>query len=228
MVIGKISADDGVSLGANAVEIGIDLASPLADTSDAPLGPDVEAALPSDAQQAQKAEIKPKDLPKDTPREIEEPDRVVTQNDPRKPTEDDPKVETVQTAAAEYSPAAPETARQTFEAPRKSETTTAPALGIGKDLQIQKAKWESKVSGYINAHMRYPAVETGKTVLVWVNLVLNRQGHVVSVDISQSSGDPVFDKAAIATIHRSDPMPRPPSELTDEQFRYNLQMKFRK
>ena len=228
LAIARISADDsGNSLGANAIEIGIDLASPPADVIDLPPGPDVEEATASGAVAEQKAEIKPTDLPKDTPHETDDPDRVVTQNDTKKPIEHDPKVETVQAAAAKYTPAQDATAQQTLEAARESETATAPILGIGKDLQIGKAKWESKLSGYIESHTRYPKVQKGKTAIVVVSLVLNRQGHVLSVGISESSGDPLFDEAAISAIHRSEPLPPPPPGLTDEQFSYSLPMKFR-
>ena len=46
----------------------------------------------------QKAEVKETDLPKDTPTEAEDPDRVVTPNESKKPKEDDPKVAAVATA----------------------------------------------------------------------------------------------------------------------------------
>jgi periplasmic protein TonB len=171
--------------------------------------------------------LKETELPKDTPTETEDPDRVVTPNDSNKPKEDDTKVAAVATSASVESAAAEATAKQTLDvsAP-KSDVATAPNLGLGKDVQKLKAKWESKLSGYIKLHMRYPKVQRDKAAIVTVSLVLNRQGKVVSVGIFQSSGDRVFDEAAISTIRRSDPLPRPPSELTDEQFSYTLPMSF--
>jgi TonB family protein len=74
--------------------------------------------------------------------------------------------------------------------------------------------------------MRYPKVQKDKAAIVTVSLVINRQGKVLSAGIFQSSGDPAFDAAAISTIRRSDPLPPPPSELTDERFSYVLPMRF--
>jgi TonB family protein len=60
-----------------------------------------------------------------------------------------------------------------------------------------------------------------------VSLVLNRLGHVVSVGVLQSSGDALYDEAAISMIRRSDPVPRPPAKLTDDEFNYSLDVNFK-
>lgn len=214
-------------LGAPAIEIGLEMTSPHLEPTDLPPGPDTEASVASPAIAEQKAELKETELPKDTPTETEDPDRVVTPNNSNKPKEDDTKVAAVATSASVKSVAAEATAKQTLDvsAP-KSDVATAPNLGLGKDVQKLKAKWELRLSGYIKLHMRYPKVQKDKAAIVTVSLVLNRQGKVLSVGIFQSSGDHVFDEAAISTVRRSDPLPRPPSELTDEQFSYTLPMSF--
>jgi TonB family protein len=51
---------------------------------------------------------------------------------------------------------------------------------------------------------------------------------VVSVGVLESSGDPTFDDAAISMIRRSDPVPAPPAELTDDQFNFSLDVNFTK
>ena len=66
-----------------------------------------------------------------------------------------------------------------------------------------------------------------KGVRVKVSLVLNRLGHVVSLAIAESSGDPLFDEAALDMVRRSDPVPRPPAALTEDTFSYNLPVDFR-
>ncbi len=211
----------------NAIEIGLELGSPQAEASDLPPGPDADAAVASPAVAEQKAEIKPTDLPKETPTETEDPDRVVTQNEVKKPTEDDPKVETVQTAASQESVAQEATARQTLADARETETVTAPNIGIGLDKQRLTANWGRQISAYFELHKRYPKVEKGKSAKVKVGLVLNRQGHVVSVNVLESSGDALYDEAAISMIRRSDPVPRPPAKLTDEEFKYSLDVNFK-
>jgi protein TonB len=215
------------SLGAQAIEIGLEMMSPHLEPTDLPPGPDTDASVASPAIAEQAAELKETELPKDIPSETNDPDRVVTPNDSSKPKEEDTKIAAVQASASLESEAAEATAKQTLDdlAP-KADVAKAPNLGLGKDNQRLKAKWESKLSGYIKLHMRYPKVQKDKTAIVTVSLVLNRLGHVLSVGIFQSSGDPSFDEAAISTVRRSDPLPRPPSELRDEQFSYVLPMSF--
>lgn len=221
------SEDNDDSLGANAIEIGVELSSPHTETTDLPPGPDADASVASPALAEQKAEIKPTDLPKDTPDETDDPDRVVTQNESKKPPEDEPKVETVQTAASQESVAQEATARQTLADAHESEAVTAPNIGIGKDKQRLTAAWGKQISAYFELHKRYPKVQKHRNAKVKVSLVLNRLGHVVSVGVLQSSGDALYDEAAISMIRRSDPVPRPPAKLTDDEFNYSLDVNFK-
>src|SRR5271154_2384581 len=104
LAIARMPSDEGDdSLGANAIEVGVELSSPQVEATDLPPGPDADASVASPALAEQKAEVKPTDLPQDTPNETDDPDRVVTQNESKKPVEDDPKVEKVQTAASQES-----------------------------------------------------------------------------------------------------------------------------
>lgn len=228
LAIAHNSSDDGDdSLGANAIEVGLELSSPTAEVTDLPPGPDTDASVASPALAEQKAEVKPTDLPQDTPTETEDPDRVVTENQSKKPVEDDPKVEKVQTSASQESVAQEATARQTLEGAHESETTTAPNIGIGKDQQKLTADWGRRISAYFELHKRYPKVEKGKSAKVRVTLVLNRLGHVVSAAVLESSGDAMYDEEAISMIRRSDPVPRPPVKLTDDQFNFSIDVNFK-
>jgi TonB family protein len=223
--LGTVEPDD---LGAEAIEIGLEMTSPRAEATDLPAGPDAEASVASPAIAEQKAEVKQTELPKDKPTETEDPDREVTPNDSSKPKEDDAKMAAVQTQASTESQAAEATARQTLDASApERDVATVPNIGLGKDNQRLKAKWESTLSGYLKSHLRYPKDRENKSKTVTVTFVFNRLGHVLSVGIEKSSGDPSFDEAAISTIRRSDPLPQPPSALTDEQFSYTLPMKFK-
>jgi protein TonB len=228
LALAHLNSDDGVDgLGANVSEIGVELTSPAAEDTELPPGPDADASVASPALAEQKAEVKPSDLPKETPKESEEPDRVVTQNEQKKPTEDDPKIETVQTAASQESVAQEATAQQRLEGAREANAAAAPNVGIGKDRQMLAAKWERQISAYFELHKRYPKIDRVKAAKVKVSLVLNRLGHVVSLAVAETSGDPLFDEAAMDMIRRSDPVPRPPAGLTDDTFSYNLNVDFK-
>jgi hypothetical protein len=107
----QTDADDD-SLGAPAIEIGLELAAPHREVTDLPPGPDTDASMASPQLAEQKAEVKETDLPKDTPTEAEEADRVVTENESKKPKEDEPKIAAVQTQASTESVAAERRRRQ--------------------------------------------------------------------------------------------------------------------
>jgi periplasmic protein TonB len=227
LAIAHLRTDDGDDgLGANGVEIAFEMASPKAMDDNLPPGPDADASQASPQLAEQKAEVKETELPKDTPTEAEEPDRVVTLNDSKKPKEDDPKIAAIQTPASEEAPAQVATSRQTLdENVPEAEKARAPNLGIGKDKQNLTANWGRRISAYFDLHKRYP-VDRKKNTNVKVALVLNRRGNVVSVDVVESSGDAAFDAAAISMIRRSDPVPLPPAGLTDDQFAFSLDVKF--
>jgi len=227
LAFAHLDSDDDDALGANVAVIGVELVSPTAEATDLPPGPDSDASVASPALAEQKDETKPTELPKDAPTETDDPDRVVTQNDQKKPTEDDPKVETVQTAASQESVAQEATARQPLENAKEANAAASPNIGIGKDRQRLAANWARQISAYFELHKRYPRVAKVRAAKVKVALVLNRLGHVVSLGIAESSGDPAFDEAAMAMIRRSDPVPRPPAALTDDTFSYSLDVNFK-
>src|SRR3954454_3594064 len=220
-----IDGDDG--LGANGVEIAFEMASPKVTDDQLPPGPDTDASMASPQLAEQKAEVKETELPQDKPNEAETPDRIVTQNESKQPKEDDPKIAAVQTQASTESVAQEATSRQSLDenAP-EADKARAPNLGIGKDKKKLAADWGRQISAYFELHKRYPKVKRNKTASVKVSLVLNRLGNVVQVGVAESSGDPAFDEAAIAMIRRSDPVPRPPAELTDDTFSYSLNVNF--
>jgi periplasmic protein TonB len=222
----RMSDDDGDALGANAVEVGVEWTSPHVDDSDLPPGPDTDAQMASPPVPEQKAETKPTELPQDKPTQTDDPDRLVTENKSVKPTEDDPKVETQQTAAQPESDQQIATAQQTLENAQEKAVTSAPNIGLGKDKERLTADWGRKVSAYFELHKRFPEVQKSKSAKVKISLLLNRLGHVLSVAVAESSGDPLYDEAALAMVRRSDPVPRPPAKLTDDQFAFNLEVHF--
>jgi periplasmic protein TonB len=228
LALAHLQPDEGSDgLGANANVIDVDLTSPSAEDVDLPPGPDADASVASPMLAEQKAEVKPSDLPKETPKESDQPDRVVTQNEQKKPTEDDPKLETVQTAASQESVAQDASAQRRLEGARVANVAAAPNIGIGDDKLAVTAKWMDQLTAYFKLHKRYPKTDNVRATKVVVNIVLNRLGHILSVAVAESSGDPLYDEAAMDMVRRSDPVPRPPAVLTDDTFNYNLPVDFK-
>jgi periplasmic protein TonB len=228
LAVAHLRSDDlDDSVGAPAIEIGLELSSPKLDPTDLPPGPDSDASVASPALAEQKAELKETDLPKDTPTETENPDRVVTPNDAKKPVEEDTKIATVQTQASQESVAAEATAMPSSDNIPQGTRSVAPAQGTGETAQKVRATWQKELIAHLDKHKRYPAERTLKSAEILVGFALDRMGHVLSASIVKGSGDDAFDQAALAMVRRSDPVPPPPPLVADEGLNFTLPVIFR-
>ncbi|WP_342710899.1 TonB family protein [Bradyrhizobium sp. B124] len=230
LALANLRGDDGgEGLGAAGAEYAVELASPDVPDDAAPPG------APADEQQAvqemaqQKAEVKDTDLPQAKPMEADDPDRIVTEDTAKKQKEDEAKVAKVETNAQEAQQASEAAAPTKLEDTRQSETMKAPNPGIGKDKLALTAKWDKKIIGIIEKNKRYPKVGKGKEARVVLSFVLNRLGRVIELAIAESSGDPVYDEAALALLRRASPeLPPPPAELTEDTFSYTVPIVYSK
>jgi TonB family protein len=228
LAIAHMQTDDpDDSLGAPAIEIGLEMMAPRQEVTDLPPGPDTDASVASPALAEQQAEVKETDLPKAVPTETEEPDRVVTTNDIKKPEKEEQEVAAVQTQASQESVAAEATATPTSEAIPEGPRSVAPASGTGESARRVRATWTKELIAHLDKHKRYPAERQQKTAEIIVSFVLDRTGHVLSTSISKGSGDTAFDAAALAMIKRSDPVPQPPPLVADEGLNFTLPVIFR-
>src|SRR5258707_8306092 len=228
LALAHLRADDlDDSLGAPAIEIGLEMMSPHLEATDLPPGPDTDASVASPALAEQKAEVKETELPKDVPTETEDPDRVVTPNDSNKPKEDDTKLAAVQTSASTESVAAEATATPSSEAIQQGPRSVAPAQGTGESAQRMRATWQKELSAHLDKHKRYPAQRSQNSAEIAVSFTLDRMGHVLSTSIIKGSGDTAFDEAALAMVRRSDPVPQPPPLVADEGLSFTLPVIFR-
>ena len=175
----------------------------------------------------QKAEVKETELPKDKPTETEDADRVVTENESKKPKEDDPKIAAVQTPASTDSVAAEATATPSSEAIPEGPRSVAPAIGTGETARRVRATWQKELVAHLDKHKRYPAERAQKSRRDPVRFTLDRLGHVLSTSIDKGSGDTAFDEAALAMLRRSDPVPAPPPLVADEGLSFTLPVIFR-
>jgi TonB family protein len=214
------------SLGAPAIEIGLEMTSPHVEPTDLPPGPDTEASVASPAVAEQKTELKETELPKEVPTETEDPDRAVTTND-SKPKEDDAKMAAVQTQASAESVAAEATATPSTEAIPEGPRSVAPAQGTGESARRMRVTWQKELMAHLNKHKRYPAESSQRSAEILVSFALDRMGHVLSASIVKGSGDPAFDQAALAMVRKSDPVPRPPPLVADEGLSFTVPVIFK-
>jgi TonB family protein len=228
LAVAHLRADDSDdSLGAPAIEIGLEMMSPHLEATDLPPGPDTDASVASPALAEQKAELKETELPKDVPTETNDPDRVVTPNDSNKPKEDDTKIAAVQTNASTESVAAEATATPNSEAIKQGPRSVTPAQGTGESAKRARVTWQKELVAHLDKHKRYPAQRSQKSAEILVSFALDRMGHVLSITIAKGSGDAAFDEAALAMVRKSDPVPPPPPLIADEGLNFTLPVIFK-
>lgn len=92
-------------------------------------------------------------------------------------------------------------------APQRTERTTSPG--------VSPARWQARVSAWLNRHKRYPsgAKRKGEEGTVQVAFTIDPRGRITSSRVSRSSGNPEFDKAALDMLRRASPVPAPPKEI---------------
>jgi periplasmic protein TonB len=221
----RSDADD-VALGAPAIEVGLEFSAPRIEPSNLPPGPEAEDAAASPAVAAQKEVVKPSDLPKARPTETDDPERVVTPDDSKKPTVD-PNVVATPAAPSEASAASVATAMPNLPSAKESERSVAPAQGTGDSAQLVRATWQKELLAHFTKYKRYPSDRSQEQAEVVVNFELDRTGHVLSTRVVQGSGDASFDAAALAMVRRADPVPAPPPLVADDGLTFTIPIIFR-
>ena len=203
--------DDDSIPGGSLIDIGVDSAVERGETSELPPGPDSNASVAAPQLAEQRAEVKESELPQDKPMDEEEADRLVTPNESKKPKEEDPKIAAVQTQASTESVAADETAAQRADSPARKAVVA----------------WQKELVAHLDRHKRYPSERQQKAAEIAVRFTLDRLGHVLETSIAKSSGDEVFDRAALAMVRRSDPVPPPPALIADDGLTFTVPVIFR-
>lgn len=218
---------DDSDLGAPALAIGIDLASPSAEPSNLPPGPESEASAASQAAAEQRLATEQPDLPKEKPTESESADRLVTENDAKAPTEETPEIAVKQVAPAEESVAQEATAAPSVQTPVEAPQSVTVDQGIGVSRQRARLTWQRELMAHLDRFKRYPAERLQRNAEIIVNLVLDRTGRVITASVAQSSGNAASDEAAVAMVQRASPVPMPPPLVADEGLAFKLPVTFR-
>ncbi len=213
-------------LGAPAIEIGVELASPRLDPTNLPVGPDTDASAAAPEVIEQKTVVEKTDLPKAKPVETDDPDRLVSPDDPHPVKDIDPKKASVQAQPSQASVAIEATATPSVENAPRSLHSVAPVQGTGASATRVRVTWQRELAAHFNKYKRYPEDRTARSVQVVVSFVIDRLGHVLSSRIVTGSGDPAFDAAALAMLQRANPVPPPPPLVADEGLSFTLPVIF--
>jgi protein TonB len=219
--------DMEVVTGAVAIEIGVEWTSPPIEHIDLPPGPEADASTASPAVVEQKVVVEQTDLPKAVPTETDDPDRLVTPTDVKKPNDDDPKITTAQAIPSVESVESEATTAPSAENAAEGPRSLSPAIGPGESTRRERLTWQKELAAHLDRHKRYPNDRASQAAEIVLGFELDRSGRVLSVRIVRSSGDQSFDDAALAMMRRADPVPAPPAHVADSGLSFTLPVAFR-
>ncbi len=127
-------------MGAPAIEIGLEMTAPHAETSDLPPGLLAEDAV----RPEQQAKVEEKTLSVAKPTDTDDPDRLVSEKPVEKPNEVE-KPETVQSKASTASPASEAAAPPTSDRAREAPRSAAPVQGSGDSTRRVVTTWQPQL-----------------------------------------------------------------------------------
>jgi protein TonB len=172
-----------------------------------------------------------RDIPPVDPSPAPEPEIALPKPQPEK--KEEPEKEEPKEAAAEKQSPAEASEQQVATAPPRAEAQPAPTSagseGLSARLVREQRRWVNALAARIKRFTRYPdaADRRGISGVTVVRFWLDREGQVVASEVLKSSGSPILDQEALATIKRASPYPVPPDGLLDKYLENHSAIWFR-
>lgn len=98
-----------------------------------------------------------------------------------------------------------------------------PAMGAAESA---KDTWIKNLVAQLKIQRRYPlrASDEGGTAKVLFHI--DREGHLISAVLAETTGDPALDQEALAMVRRAQPFAPPPPELADGDLTFLVPIVF--
>lgn len=207
------------TLGATAIEIGVENVAPLfdaADVSETPDAPSTTAAVASTSVAAMPEEA----IPEPAAHLADAGDQqLVMRATADREEQGEAQVQASAAAAASSGGGAPSRVAE-----RESAQSIATSIGNSAEAKRTRAAWQRGLLAHIERQKRAPA-GAERSADVVVNFSIDRQGRLIAVEIVKGSGDARYDRAALDMVHRADPMPPPPAN--QEKLGFRIPISFR-
>ena len=152
------------------------------------------------------------------PPKPQDPAPAKTFAEPRPPLRHVPPKRPVHKATVEHQPPKPveqhELEQASAPSPPDRAAPPAAAAPVTPASNVQP-NWRSAMIGRLQQAKRYPAAARARDEqgVATITFTMDRQGHVLSVALTHSSGSTALDEEAVALIHRAEPLPALPSEM---------------
>lgn len=88
--------------------------------------------------------------------------------------------------------------------------------------------WRNELLQRLLRAKRYPeeARDRDQQGVVQLRISMDRQGKLLSATVVKSSGYAVLDEEAVATMHRAEPFPEPPSQMPGNPIELTVPVHF--
>jgi protein TonB len=96
-------------------------------------------------------------------------------------------------------------------------------LGAG---QASMSTYSARVLAHLRRHKRYPQDATSRSGTVKLVFVVAANGKVVTAKIAARSGNPAFDREALATLRRAAPFPAFPKGVAKRSLTFSVPIRF--
>lgn len=112
---------------------------------------------------------------------------------------------------------------------KSQEATRAGSVASAAASSGDKEAYGRKVNSHVQRYKRYPeaAARGGMKGAVKVSISIGGSGNLASARVTGSSGYPVLDGEALATVRRAAPYPKPPAGFTGTA-RFSLTLRYSK
>ena len=208
------------------------LAAPEAAPSELPPGPQQTEAAPAPEPVVPEEPLPEPPLEEPVP-ELEP--EVVLETRPEPPpepqdiTEQEPDPDTAAASEAPNDQAAPDTTAPVSLPAAPADTAAAPSVGaFTQQAADARQRWQSALQAHLERRKRYPrqAQMMRREGVPWVTFTMDRQGKVLAASLFRASGVTVLDEESLALVHRAEPLPAPPPEVTGETISLTVPVEF--
>ncbi len=105
---------------------------------------------------------------------------------------------------------------------------SAPPAATPRSAATARATWQAQLLAWLERYKRYPRVaqEQRQQGVVSLHFAIDRQGKVLSSQISKSSGFELLDDEVLALIQRAQPVPSPPPEVGGNRIELQVPVAF--
>ncbi|TKT71001.1 energy transducer TonB [Afipia massiliensis] len=113
--------------------------------------------------------------------------------------------------------------------PKKPTENPAPqTTATPRAAQAARASYNGMLSAHLQRYKQYPsgAKAAGEQGVAMLSFTVNRNGSVTGARLSKSSGSSALDGETMAMIHRAQPLPSFPAEMTQSSASFTVPVRF--